>query len=796
MAAGDVKTFHVIVSNVAPTLMVVGPQTINEGSLLSITDLGMFTDPGFDNPLNTHDPSNGGQVAETFTYSINWDDGTSADTGSATIDTPGGVGKLTAGSFDGSHTYADNGDYTVKVTVTDDDGGVSDVKTFHVIVSNVAPTLIASVRKNQAVEGSPLSITNIGTFTDPGFDNPLNTHDPTNGGETTETFTYTIDWDDGRPVDTGSATIDTPGGVGKLTAGSFDGFHTYADNGDYTVTVTVFDDDGGSDSHTFHVIVSNVDPSLTFTDTMPQLKEGQTFTLTQIGVGLTDPGFSNPLNTLDPSNGGEVEESFPAASFTINWGDGNPTEQLIVLTPTNGTPTTLTMQGTQTTANFNNGHTYADNGTYTVTATLQDDDGLPVTQTFKITVLNVIPTVTVVGPQTVNEGTKISLTNLGTFTDPGFDNPLNTKDPSNGGQVVETFTYSIDWGDKTIATPDTGVATIDLHGSPGVMTAGSFDGSHTYADDGDYTVKVTVTDDDNGVSDVQTFHVIVTNVAPTLGTFPVGNDFKELQGTKINTLGQTTINFNLTDPGFDNPNDPNPQDAVHSITDTTHETFTYIVDWGDGTVDAVHTYNQPLAPGAMVTVEVDGTTTPLLSDGNLLSVVTLVSNPSHVNDPNAPKTTHLFTVSWGDGTVSTFQLTITAHDLPGIVDPKNPDPNNPLNLRLANDGQTTIDDAQRLSGAVGIATSANAQVTHTYLGAPDPAHPADDVPIRLTVIDDNDGLAGGVADPHALIAVSNPGITTQMIFIGARLGCRVEFPARGSRAASGAAVNRDRHSAN
>ena len=54
----------------------------------------------------------------------------------------------TAGSFDGSHIYADNGDYTVTVTLIDDDGGVT-VQPFEVTVNNVAPTL--TVPPNQTV---------------------------------------------------------------------------------------------------------------------------------------------------------------------------------------------------------------------------------------------------------------------------------------------------------------------------------------------------------------------------------------------------------------------------------------------------------------------------------------------------------------------------------------------------------------------------------------------------------------------------------------------------------------------
>src|SRR5262249_29236022 len=203
-------------------------------------------------------------------------------------DPTGGVGVRTAGSFDGSHTYADNGVYTVTVRVFDDDGGV-DQKTFQVTVNNVTPTL--TVVGNQTLnEGQLLSLTDIGTFTDPGFDNPLNPPP----GETAETFTYDVNWGDGRPHSTGTATIDTAGGVGVLTAGSFDGTHTYADNGIYTVTVTVFDDDGGSDQKTFQVTVNNVAPTLTVVGNQI-VNEGQPLSLTDIGT-FTDPGFANALN--------------------------------------------------------------------------------------------------------------------------------------------------------------------------------------------------------------------------------------------------------------------------------------------------------------------------------------------------------------------------------------------------------------------------------------------------------------------------------------------------------------------
>lgn len=53
-----------------------------------------------------------------------------------------------------------------------------------------------------------------------------------------------------------------PGSPGQPTTGSFSGSHTYADDGDYTVMVTVIDDDGGSATNVFDVKVANVNPTI------------------------------------------------------------------------------------------------------------------------------------------------------------------------------------------------------------------------------------------------------------------------------------------------------------------------------------------------------------------------------------------------------------------------------------------------------------------------------------------------------------------------------------------------------
>ena len=122
---------------------------------------------------------------ETFGYRIDWSDGTSADTGAATADVAGNRGVRTAGPFDSTHIYADNGAYTVTVTVTDDDGGVT-VDTLIVTVQNVAPTLNAGV--DQTVNEGQL------TYLDPSAFNDLGTLD---------THAATINWGDGTTTEAG-----------------------------------------------------------------------------------------------------------------------------------------------------------------------------------------------------------------------------------------------------------------------------------------------------------------------------------------------------------------------------------------------------------------------------------------------------------------------------------------------------------------------------------------------------------------------------------------------------------------
>ena len=122
---------------------------------------------------------------------------------------------------DATHTYADDGNYDVTLTVTDDDGA-SISQMIAVTVDNVAPT-IADLALSPVKEGELTQFT--ATATDPGAD----------------TLSYTWDFGDGSDTVTGN-TVN----------------HLYVDDGNFTITLTVADSDGGVTTSNFDLNVQQV----------------------------------------------------------------------------------------------------------------------------------------------------------------------------------------------------------------------------------------------------------------------------------------------------------------------------------------------------------------------------------------------------------------------------------------------------------------------------------------------------------------------------------------------------------
>ena len=89
------------------------------------------------------------------------------------------------------------------------------------------------------------------------------------------------------------------------------------------ISVTIHDDNGGFDTKTFTVVVSNVDPDLTITPSATTVDEGGTISFDAI---FSDPGFDNPNNnnpTEPPAVGDPKAESFTydIAELAAYWHD-------------------------------------------------------------------------------------------------------------------------------------------------------------------------------------------------------------------------------------------------------------------------------------------------------------------------------------------------------------------------------------------------------------------------------------------------------------------------------------------
>jgi DNA/RNA endonuclease G (NUC1)/PKD repeat protein len=214
------------------------------------------------------------------------------------------------------HTYADNGNYVVTLTVSDP-AGAEATATTSVTVFNVAPAVNAfagaSILAHQTYAGG-------GSFTDPGADQ----------------WTATVDYGDGG----GAQPL-------ALSGTGFNLGHTYDQAGTFTITVTVTDDDGAAASRTATVTVTNLAPTVN-AFAGATLLPGERYAATG---SFADPG----------------PDSWTA---TVNYGDGSGTQPLAL----SGTGFTL-------------GHVYAAAGSYTVTVTVTDDGGLVGTRTATVTVL-------------------------------------------------------------------------------------------------------------------------------------------------------------------------------------------------------------------------------------------------------------------------------------------------------------------------------------------------------------------------------------------------------------------------
>jgi hypothetical protein len=357
------------------------------------------------------------------------------------------------------------------------------------------PTISATGQSVALVEGQSSTVT-LASFTDT---------DPSPPGD----YSVTIIWGDDTATTTGTVT--------QTGANSFSvaGTHTYGDetaaNAPFTVNVQIQENNPSGDHDTGSTLSEAA------------VNEGDAFTPGSISLNTAEgTAFNGTVATFTDSNTANTAFDFTA---TIDWGDGT-------------TPTTGTVSNNGGNFIINGSHTYAEDGSYSVSVTLADDQPsfLSATATGTATVaesdLFITPVEASIAP---TEGQSFTQT-LAFFSDPSSASSSD-------------FTASIDWGDGVSSTGT-------ITGSQGDFAV---HGTHTYGDEGTFQIQITVTETGITNATVTTSHQ--ADVAEGDQLAPMGTSFTATQGQPFNG-------------------------AVASFTDTNTVTaatdFSATIDWGDG----------------------------------------------------------------------------------------------------------------------------------------------------------------------------------------------------------------------
>jgi subtilisin family serine protease len=285
--------------------------TVNEGS--TATNTGTFSDP------------EGGPV--TLAASV----GTVTPTG--------------AGTWSWSYGTNDGPTQSQTVTITGtDDKAETGTATFALTVDNVAPSVTAPANVT-IVEGQTVNAT--ATFSDPGW---------------ADTYSATIDWGVGDGQEPATLAVTTQGP--PQDEGTASGSHQYGDDGVFTATVRVTDDDGGVGTASFTVTVTNMAPTAT-------INEGDTVLINGVPTIIANAG--EPVDF----SGRSTDPGSDDLRLSWDWADGAPSPDTstdyLVNPPATDPDPSPSVQPRDVTDNQT--HAFGDACFYQVGFSAADDDG-------------------------------------------------------------------------------------------------------------------------------------------------------------------------------------------------------------------------------------------------------------------------------------------------------------------------------------------------------------------------------------------------------------------------------------
>jgi hypothetical protein len=249
-------------------------------------------------------------------------------------------------------------------------------------------------------------------------------------------------------------------------------YHDTNGAGDDTITASFTDATGALQSATAAKHWAVTDPTITAAGAAVAATEGT--------------AFSGTVATFTDPDTAALASEYGA---TIDWGDGTSS-------------TVGTISGSAGSFTVSGGHTYAEEGSYTVTVAITDTD-------------NAANTATVTSTATVADAALTSACAMPSLTTQAYAGKTATFTDASSTGTLSDFTASINWGDSS-----TSAGTIT--GGPGIAPY-TVSGSHTYASTGYFTVTTTITDVGGSTSTATCTKVLVFAFAPGGGAFAIGD---------------------------------------------------------------------------------------------------------------------------------------------------------------------------------------------------------------------------------------------------------------------------------
>lgn len=426
---------------------------ISEGDAPAIVEMGTFTH------------ANGVEPPTDFTALVNWEvAGHTSDTATVTQDAQGAYHITSL-----RPVFAEeSGGYTISVLVFEDNASTIIPDTQTVLeppINGVSTPLSAAVEGQAASAG-----VEVATFTHAANVEPA--------GD----FSATIDWHDGQgPIAANAITQDVSGVY--HVAGTRP---VYAEEGTYTVTIVVSDNESPAATQTITNSLTVNEPQIDAAATaLAPIVEGQASADVEIAT------FTH-ASAIEPAG---------HFSATVDWGQGPVAADAV------------TEDGSSVYHVTASRPVFAEEGTYPVTLVISDNDNLAMTQQVdnSLTVNDAPLSITSLTPPNAAEGIPTGTITVATFSD-----------AAGASSEIEDLSAMISWGDG-VTEPGSIVATA----TPGVYQV---HGSHTYPTEvTGLTFAVSISDSDGGAADSQTAMI---NVAHT--TF------------RVNSFAPNTSGFDVT----------------------------------------------------------------------------------------------------------------------------------------------------------------------------------------------------------------------------------------------------------